>query len=72
MLKFLERNYPISRVKFNKRFKRGIILEGTTYLISDPTSFVALQHKLVSILILVFNYDAKISFSVLKEFLHLN
>lgn len=72
MLKFLERNYPISRVKYNKRFKRGIILDGgKIYIFNDRSLFIALQHELVDILCLVFYCDITISWTVLKTFLKL-
>lgn len=74
MVKFLERNYPMSRVKDkqSKRFKRGIILDGgETFHLSNDVEFLLLQQKLFEILIKVFSCDEKASYSVLKDFLHL-
>lgn len=35
--KYLNRNYPIQRLKFNGKFKRAILFDnGRTYLVSNP------------------------------------
>lgn len=70
MLKFLERNYPISRVKYNKRFKRGIVLDGgEVFIFNDTVSYLTLQHRMIDILCTVFNCDEPTSFNILKIFL---
>ena len=71
MLKFLERNYPVSRVKDNMRFKRAIILDnGISYLLSDKHSHIQLKLQLNQILKTVFYCDEQSSRAVLKEFLN--
>lgn len=72
ILKFLERNYPVSRIKTNMRFKRGIVLDdGVVYLLSSESQSLALQHKLFELIIKVFNCDDKTSKIVLDKFLRL-
>ena len=51
MIKFLEKNYPVSRVKDKMRFKRAIILDnGISYLLSDEQSHIQLRLQLNQIL----------------------
>ncbi len=70
MLNFLKRHYPISRIKHNNRFKRGIIMDGgDVYVFSDKKSFSALQYKLLETLSIVFYCDLQICVNVLKIFL---
>ena len=72
MMHFLKRNYPVIRMKDNKRFKRAIILDnGGTYFLSDEHSHIHLRNKLIQILKTVFYCDEKSSRTVLKEFLNL-
>lgn len=70
MLKFLKRHYPVSRIKHNNRFRRGIIMDGgNVYIFSDKKSFSSLQYKLLETLSIVFYCDLQICINVLKIFL---
>jgi hypothetical protein len=75
MLKFLFRYYPITRVKVKTAlqkkscFKRGIHIDGETFMLSDKTSSLVIHVKLIKILGKVFNYDEKACINVLKKFL---
>ena len=72
MLKFLERNYPVTRVKVNMRFKRAIILDnGHSYLLSDENAHIQLRLQLIKILKTVFYCDEATSRTVLKRFLNI-
>lgn len=72
MLKFLDRNYPISRLKYNGRFKRGIILDsGEAFLVSTTQHNVQLKRNLIDILMKVFGCDEATSRVVLSNFLRL-
>jgi len=72
MMKFLERNYPVSRVKDNMRFKRAIILDnGISYFLGDEQSHLQLRLQLNQILKTVFYCDEKSSRTVLKQFLNM-
>lgn len=73
MFKFLEKNYPVSRVKHKMRFKRAIILDdGTHYFLSDPSSQKQLMFKFMDILKQVFDCDEISIRIVLNNFLHLD
>ena len=73
MLRFLELNYPVSRVKVNGRFKRAIILEnGVAFLLGDNSNLLRLEYNLFEILLLVFNCDEATARSVLYNYLNLN
>jgi hypothetical protein len=72
MLKFLSKNYPISRIKRNNRFKRGIIVENGTYALSDKKEVVILQHELAEILTIVFSCDESFGMMVVSSFLRLD
>jgi len=72
ILKFLERNYPVSRVKDKMRFKRGIIFDdGSIYFLSDASQRLVLYHKLIDTLITVFNCDETTCKVILCNFLQL-
>ena len=72
MLKFLNRNYPVHRIKNNMRFKRTIILEnGESYILSDKKRANELYSKLVEVLKTVFSSTEDINKDVLKNFLNL-
>lgn len=71
MLRFLEINYPVSRIKDNMRFKRAIILETGIYFLSDKNSLLKLKLQLNQILKTVFYCDEESSRTVLKIFLNL-
>ena len=62
MLKFLERNYPVSRIKDKQRFKRAIVIDNDTiYYLSDQTSHKQLKFSLVEILQKIFNWAAVVA-----------
>lgn len=69
MLKFLNRNYPVSRIKIKMRFKRGIVLESGQYLIGDEFQLKQIKFQLTETLIKIFNCDKPTSIAVLDNFL---
>ena len=72
MMKFLTRNYPVHRIKYNSRFKRSIILDNDqVYPLSDKNSIKELQPKLMHILKTIFSTSDDINKNVLKNFLNL-
>jgi hypothetical protein len=72
MLSFLEKNFPVYRIKHNNKFKRAIILDfGERFILSDDSHQIQLRYKLNGILIKVFNCNEKTSTTVLKTFLNL-
>jgi hypothetical protein len=71
MITFLERNYPISRIKVNFKFRRGIVLEKGVYLLHDKSSRIFLKVELIKILKTVFSCDESICAKVSSNFLNL-
>ena len=70
VLDFLERNYPVSRVKHNMRFKRAITLDnGLSFFLSDKNSHIYLKLHLIENLILIFSYDENFLKEVIADFL---
>ena len=70
MIKFLERNYPVTRVKHNMRFRRAILLDdGQTFILGEQGSHAQLKFQLVDTLRQVFNCDEIICRVVLDSFL---
>jgi hypothetical protein len=70
ILKFLERNYPVTRVKHNMRFRRAILLDnGQTFILGEQGSHAQLKFQLVDILRQIFNCDEIICRVVLDSFL---
>ena len=70
MFKFLERNYPVSRIKDKLRFKRAIVSDnGQIYYLSNPITNNELRHTLADTLKLVFGCDSVTIYSVIDIFL---
>lgn len=56
--KYLEKTYPISRVKHNTRFRRGILFDdGRTYILGDKLQLTTLKFKLIESLKFIFLCD---------------
>lgn len=71
IVKFLQRNYPISRIKSNNRFKRAIVLDDGAYILSDGNSAKPLKTKLIAILKIIFDCDATISSFLISKALNI-
>ena len=72
MLKFLQLNYPVARIKLKHNFKRAIVLDdNSVYILSDKNHRTQLIFLLNKILCKVFNCDEAIGQDVLKNFLQL-
>lgn len=71
MLKFLQRSFPVYRLKHEKRFRRAIVLETSSYALSDKNQVETLTFNLMKILKVIFDTDSHINKDVLKTFLHL-
>ena len=70
LLKFLSRNFPVSRIKHNGRFRRAIIFDdGEVYLCSDSKAMNILKAKLTQTLKETFILDESICRIVLDNFL---
>lgn len=70
MLKFLSRNYPVTRFKHGHRFKRAIVLDsGSVCFLNDENSNTRLRVELINTLEQIFNCDILIITAVLDSFL---
>lgn len=66
--KFIAKNYPVSRIKSDGRFKRAIIIEGERpYFLSDKGSIFSVKNKLIKILIIVFDCDADLANELISK-----
>ena len=71
MLNFLQRNYPVSRIKDGGRFKRAIILDdGFIYHLSIESHHRRLRNQLISIVKTIFYCDEELSRYVLSKYLN--
>jgi len=70
ILKFLNLNHPIIRVKHKKRFTRAIEVNGFVFILKDMKSYEPLKQKLFDDLIVVFSPKNFLAISdVLDNFL---
>jgi hypothetical protein len=70
-MKFLVMNYPIRRLKKGRHFKRTILLEKGTYLLSNREDLIKAINELTSILETVFDLDNKTSNELVGTFLNM-
>jgi hypothetical protein len=55
IFKFLYRHYPVTRVKYNMRFKRGITLDnGLDYVFSDENQLREIKFQLITTIMTIF------------------
>lgn len=69
--RFLQLNYPVSRVKVDRRFKRAIVLDDGVYFLSDANSSKLLKTKLIAILTKVFDLDPVICTKLINSSLNI-
>jgi len=56
ILKYMEQNYHVSRIKINNRFKRGVILDnGDVFLLGDKQSYQQIKPIIIKNLSEVFH-----------------
>jgi hypothetical protein len=71
MIKFLEKNYHVSRIKHNMRFRRGIMFDdGKSYLLGDNSQELIIKHKLIDLIKLLFSCDDETSTYIVNSYLH--
>ena len=72
IFKFLERNFPVVRIKHDRHFRRAIILDdGTPFLLGDGSQRYKLKFRLLETLTNVFSYDQDVNSAILDNFLRL-
>jgi hypothetical protein len=70
MSKFLIKFYPISRVKHNMRFRRGILFDdGREYILGDANQYMMLRFKLIETLKMLFLSDEQTCIIVINKYL---
>lgn len=72
MLKFLESNYPISRVKVDFKFKRAVVLEKGIYVLNDKSQKASLKIELIKILKKVFSCDEFLCAAIINNALSID
>lgn len=58
ILEFIRKNYCVSRIKQNARFKRAIVIDDTTYMLSDKHTTFAIKQRIVNHLKIIFDCSA--------------
>ena len=67
---FLTCFYPVLRVRnMNRKFKRSIIIDGTTFTLGDATTEERLKTNLINILVKVFNLDYILAKQFIDDFI---
>jgi hypothetical protein len=68
--KYLNRNYPVERVKFNGKFKRAIIFDnGKTYLLSNQNDKPYLKKEMVIAIETVFGFSLEETNLLVSQYL---
>lgn len=68
--KYMERNYQVTRIKLNNRFKRAIVLENNTpFFLSDKNSIQHLKSVMLNNLSLIFYLEPQFLSKIVDEFL---
>lgn len=58
IINFLERNYPISRIKINQRFRRAIVIDsGPIFILGEKNNYELFKQTLMKILSDIFYID---------------
>ena len=72
VLKYLQRHYPVCRVKIDNKFKRAITLNnGESYQLNNKANYNILKSHLIKMLNLVFSFDEAFCRNILNNFLPL-
>jgi hypothetical protein len=67
---FLNRNYPVERLKINGKFKRAIIFDnGRTYLLSNINDKPYLKKEMVKAIETVFGFSSEDTSLLVKQYL---
>lgn len=72
ILKFLNRAYPIARIKNKNHFKRAIIINETPYFVNNNPQLMSARLQLIRIIKNVFDCPDEMISSVLGDFLRIN
>ncbi len=68
--RYLNRNYPVERLKINGKFKRAIIFDnGRTYLLSNIKDKPYLKKEMVTAIETVFGFSSEDTNLLVKQYL---
>jgi hypothetical protein len=68
--RYLNRNYPVERLKINGKFKRAIIFDnGRTYLLSNINDKPYLKKEMVTAIETVFGFSSEDTNLLVKQYL---
>jgi hypothetical protein len=72
VIKYLQRHYPVRRVRINNKFKRAILLNnGEAHQLNNKANYDFLKTYLIKTLILVFSFDEAFCRNIVNNFLPL-
>lgn len=67
---FLQKNYPVQRVKTSLKFKRAILFDnGNTYWLSNDRDKVNLKKEMVKLSMIIFGFDEKLTNKIVSDYL---
>jgi hypothetical protein len=67
---FMERHYPVSRIKVNQRFRRAILLDnGAVFILGEKENHQSFKTSLINILSEIFYIDNSILTPLVDGFL---
>lgn len=68
--KYLNRNYPVQRLKYNGKFKRAIIFDnGRTYMLSNKNDKPYLKKEMVTTIEIVFGFNTEETSTLISQYL---
>jgi hypothetical protein len=68
--KYLQRNYPVQRLKHNGKFKRAILFDsGKIYMLSDKNDKPYLKKEMVSNIEIVFGFNSEETSKLISQYL---
>jgi len=68
--KYLSRNYPVERIKYNGKFKRAIVFDnGKTYLLSNDRDKPYLKKQMIEAIQTVFGFSSEDTTILINQYL---
>jgi hypothetical protein len=68
--KYLNRNYPVQRLKYDGKFKRAILFDnGKTYLLSNKNDKPYLKKEMVTTIEIIFGFNSEETNLLVSQYL---
>jgi hypothetical protein len=68
--KYLNRNYPVQRLKYDGKFKRAILFDnGKTYLLSNKNDKPYLKKEMVTTIETIFGFNSEETILLVSQYL---